>query len=91
MERDQTCCYVRNTSVKSVKAGQRLYFVCHRSGHYNSRATQLSRIYNRLTNKIGFVCPARMTITQTVSGVTVDWHKNHYGHGLERSEAQLVE
>ena len=82
MEREETCSYVKHRGAKSVKEGKRMYYVCHRSGHYHSKATELSRIYNRLTNKIGFVCPARMTVTQKVSGVSVDWHKNHYGHEL---------
>lgn len=76
--------YVQDTGAKQTGNTFTRYYNCHRSFEQRCAGQNVRASKGLLTNKTGFVCPARMdVITTENSFISVSFCKTHVGHGMD--------
>lgn len=85
--------YVKHSSPKTSHATQerKTYFVCHRTGTFQSGSCGKRRLKRQGSNKINASCPSTMEVVESLADGTVKlvlW-KTHAGHNAEVSRTFL--
>ncbi|XP_035210340.1 uncharacterized protein LOC118184730 [Stegodyphus dumicola] len=97
-ERETKSKFVKFTKEHDQLHVKYIYFGCHRSGHYISKAQGMRHLKIQGSNKINSYCPASIKVSQFNNGKCTAYirkthvgHKNDIGHlPLSKSERQLL-
>ncbi|GFT62434.1 uncharacterized protein TNCV_2899701 [Trichonephila clavipes] len=92
IEKQASSLYVKNTGSKSGKTGGKIiYFYCHRNGFYNARDDMKRNMKIAGSNKINGNCPSKMKVYKDIeSKGTVEFTKNHVGHGIDLGRVKIT-
>ncbi|GFT48004.1 c2H2-type domain-containing protein [Trichonephila clavipes] len=91
IEKQTSSLYVKSTGSKSGKTGGKItYFYCHCNGFYNARSDMKRNMKIAGSNKINGNCPSKMKVYEDIeSKVTVEFTKNHVGHGKDLGRMKI--
>ena len=79
--------FKRKTDTKNKQVS----YICTRSGYYIPHGSNIRKLKEQGTRKIGGVCPARiLVIEKKDSSLEVKYTRTHAGHKIESSHLQLT-